>query len=86
VGLGLSFRDLIHYHDRKHGDKQEDMVLEKESRVLHPDPQMHLEARPFQTSKPTPSDTLPPSRPQLLIVPLLMSECRPFSFKMPQKE
>ena len=41
----------------------------------------------FETSKPTPSDTLLPTRPHLLIIPKLlvhyMNLWRPFSFKLP---
>jgi hypothetical protein len=39
-GAGLQFRGLVHYHHgRKHGTVQADMVLEKELRVLHFEPQ-----------------------------------------------
>jgi hypothetical protein len=34
--LAHSFRGLVHYH---HDSMQADMVLEKELRALHPDPQ-----------------------------------------------
>ena len=38
--LAYRFRGLVHYHhSRKHGSIQADMVLEKELRVLHLDPQ-----------------------------------------------
>ena len=36
-----------------------------------------------KTSKPTAFDTLPPTRPYFLIVPLPMSLCELFSFKPP---
>ena len=36
LGLSQSFRGSVHYD---HGSKQADMVLEKEPRVLHLDPQ-----------------------------------------------
>ena len=40
LGLAYSFRGSVHYHHgRKHGSMQADMVLEKELRVLHLDPQ-----------------------------------------------
>ena len=40
LGLADSFRGLVYYHHgRKHGDTQAGMVLEKQLRVLHPDPQ-----------------------------------------------
>ena len=39
LGLAHRFIGLVHYHHgRKHGGTQADMVLEKELRVLHPDP------------------------------------------------
>jgi hypothetical protein len=48
------------------------MVLEKELRVLHPEPPAQREtldlAWASETSKPTLSDTLPPTRPHLLIL------------------
>ena len=38
IGTGLEFRGVVHYtHGRKHGSMQEDMVLEKELRVLYLD-------------------------------------------------
>ena len=38
--LAYRFRDLVYYHHGgKHGSMQADMVLEKELRVLHLDPQ-----------------------------------------------
>jgi hypothetical protein len=37
TGVGLQFRDLVHYHGGNHGSVQVDMVLEKELRVLHLD-------------------------------------------------
>ena len=51
--------------------RQADMVLEKELRVLHLDWQAAGRetpdlARAFETSKPTPSDILPPTRTYLL--------------------
>jgi hypothetical protein len=39
LGLAYSFRGLVHYHDRKHGSVQAGMVLEKELRVPHLNPQ-----------------------------------------------
>lgn len=40
MGAGLQFRALAHYcHGGKHGGTQADEMLEKEHRVLHPDPQ-----------------------------------------------
>ena len=36
--LSYRFRGLVHYHhDRKHGNMQADMLVEKEGRVLHLD-------------------------------------------------
>lgn len=38
---GLQFQGLVQYcHGGEHGDLQEDMVLDKELRVLHPDQQI----------------------------------------------
>ena len=40
LGLAHSFRGSVHYHHgMKQGRVQVDMVLGKELRVLHPDPQ-----------------------------------------------
>ena len=40
LGLAYSFRGSVYYHHGgKHGSMQADMVLEKELRVLHLDPQ-----------------------------------------------
>jgi hypothetical protein len=40
LGLAYDFRGLVHYHHgRKHGSVQANMVLEKELRFLHVDPQ-----------------------------------------------
>jgi hypothetical protein len=54
---------------------ESDKVLEKDSRVLHLDQQAAGRKRlglalAFETSKPTPSDTPPSTRPHLLIVSL----------------
>jgi hypothetical protein len=74
LGLAYSFRDLIHYyHGGMHGSMQADMVLEKELRVLHPHRQQAERhtldlTRTLETSKPAPGDTLPPTRPDLLIL------------------
>jgi hypothetical protein len=47
LGLAYRFRSSVHYHlGRKHGSWQEDMILEKELRVLHLYPK-ELEALPF---------------------------------------
>jgi len=44
IGAGLQFRDLVHYgHGRKHGRMQADMVLKKELRILHLDPESQKE-------------------------------------------
>ena len=37
MGLAYSFSLVHSHHGRKHGSMQEDMVLEKEPRVLHLD-------------------------------------------------
>jgi hypothetical protein len=54
----------------KHGFIQSDMVLEKELRILQVYPQVEERERvtlglagAYETSKPTLSDTLPPTRP-----------------------
>lgn len=40
IGVGLQFRGSVHcHHGRKHGSVQAAMVLEKELRGLHLDPQ-----------------------------------------------
>ena len=40
MDLAYGFRGFVHYHHGgKHGSMQVDMVLGKELRVLHPDPQ-----------------------------------------------
>ena len=40
MGLAYTLRGLVHdCHGRKHGSMQADMMLEKELRVLHLDPQ-----------------------------------------------
>lgn len=40
IGLAYSFKDLVHYcHRRKHGGMEADMLLEKELKVLHMNPQ-----------------------------------------------
>jgi hypothetical protein len=82
LGLAYSFRGSIHYHPgRKHGSIQANTGLEKELRVLCLDPK---EARRLslgrsgaeeETFKAHPySDTLPPTRPHLLIVSLSMGQ------------
>jgi hypothetical protein len=86
IGAGLQFRGSAHYQQgRKHSSIQAHMLLE-ELGVLHLHPK---EARSRLTSrqlgggslKAHPhSDTLPPTRPRLLIVPLP----GPFVFKPPQ--
>lgn len=76
--MELDFQRFIHYHDREHGSVQADRVLEKELRVPHLDPQAvegHFSAqcRNMGDLKANPySDTLPPTSPYLLIVPLPM--------------
>jgi hypothetical protein len=41
IWAGLQFRGLVHYHNgRKHSNIQTDMMLLKELRVLHLDPQV----------------------------------------------
>jgi hypothetical protein len=55
-----------------HGSTQADMVLEKKLGLLYSNPQAAGRERfwtwnwPFKTSKPTPNDTLPPTRPVLV--------------------
>jgi hypothetical protein len=76
LGLAYRFRDSVHYHHgRKYGSIQASMVLE-DLRVLHLDLTaarrklalrqlggLSFKAHPY-------SDTLPLTRPHLLIVPL----------------
>jgi hypothetical protein len=39
IGAGIQVKGLVHYcHGGKHGEAQADTMLEKEMRVLHPDP------------------------------------------------
>ena len=79
LGLAYSFRGLVHYHHgRKHGSIQADMVLE-EPRILHLDPKAPRRRLSFHTGQSlnieslkahSHSDTLPPTRPHLPVVPL----------------
>jgi hypothetical protein len=71
LGLAFSFRGSVHYHHgRKHDSVQAGMVLEKELRILHPDPKAGR-AWVLGTLKVCLyNDTLTPTRPHLLIVPL----------------
>jgi hypothetical protein len=41
LGLAYSFRDLVHYyhHGGKHGSMQANMVLKKEPRSIHHNPE-----------------------------------------------
>ena len=65
-GLASSFRGLVHYsRGRKRDGAQADMVLEKELRVQHLDPQAAGRdseplglTRAYEISKPISSDTL----------------------------
>ena len=44
--LAYSFRGLVHYHQgEEHGGTEADMVLDKELRVVHQDPQAAWEER-----------------------------------------
>jgi hypothetical protein len=83
--LAYSFRGSVHYHhDRKHGSVQADIV--QELRVLHlvsKTNRRRLASRQLgrRSLKAHPhSDTLPPTKPHLLIVPLP----RPSIFKPPK--
>ena len=78
IGVGLQFRGSVHYH---HGGLQADVVLEKLLRVLHLDLKAagrdcHTRHRRPQSL--SPRNILPPTRPQLLIVPLPMGLWGPF--------
>jgi hypothetical protein len=85
LGLVYHFRSSVHYHHgRKRGSIYVDMVLE-ELRILHSIPKELETDCLFHTGwrlsiggnfqSPTPnSDTLPPMRPHLLIVLLLMGQ------------
>jgi hypothetical protein len=80
--LAYSFRCLVHYHGGQYGGMQADMVLEK----LLRDPCLGLQAAAGGHSHSghslsigdlkahLHSDTLPPTRPQLLIVPLSIAK------------
>ena len=79
--MAYSFRDLVQ-HNRKHASVQVHMVLEK-WRLLHLDPKTARERLSFHTGqsmsigdlKAQPhSDTFPPTRSHLLIVPLLVGQ------------
>ena len=62
MGLAYSFRGFVYYHGREHGSMHGGMVLEKNLRVLPPDPQ--VERKPLGLAlhlKPTPKDTPPKS-------------------------
>jgi hypothetical protein len=76
LGLAYQLKGSVHYHQgRKHGSIQTGMALE-ELKVLHlvlkskqEKTSSHMTRR--RVSNPTPkSDTLLPTRPHLLIVPL----------------
>ena len=64
---------IHHHHVREHGSVPTNMVLEEELGVLPSDWQQ-AGREPldltwaFETSKPATSDTLPPTRPHLLIL------------------
>jgi hypothetical protein len=52
MGLAYRFRGSVHYHHGgKHGSIQADVVLEKELRALHLDPQAAEVT--YKTSEPT---------------------------------
>lgn len=73
IMAGLQFRGLVCYcHGRKHGSSQADRVLKKEWRALYSDRQA-----PGRNG-----DTLPPTKPCLLIVPVPMGLWGPFVFKL----
>jgi hypothetical protein len=81
LGLAYSFRDLVHYHHGKqHGSVQADMMVEKELRVLHLDPQSALglawtwDPKSYSHSDTRPQDHTYPIRPHLLKVPLLWAK------------
>jgi hypothetical protein len=77
LGLAYRFKGPVHYnHGGKNGSIHADMVLKKELRVLHLDlkiPRRRLSSSGSQEEAlkaRSHSDTLPPTRPHLLIVPL----------------
>jgi hypothetical protein len=95
LGLAYSVRGLVHYrYDRKDA-VQTDTVLEKELRVLHLDLQAAGDCVPYpaqlkhrRPQRLPQSDTLPLTKPHLLIVPFPMgqefkhmNQWRAFSFK-----
>ena len=82
MGLAYSFRDLVHcHHGGKHGSRQTDTVLEsldfyivihkqQQERMYHT--RIRLNIGEHQTFPH--SDTLPPTRPYFLMVPLAMGQ------------
>jgi hypothetical protein len=75
LGLAYSFRGSVHYHGRKHGRVQTDMMLAKELKVLY------LDLKKVRRSQEEglfcngqSCNTLPPTEPHLLIVPLPMAK------------
>ena len=72
MGLAYRFRGLVHHHHSgKHEGMQADMVLEKELRVLHLDPQgSGKELKYYSPNKAIPT----PTRPHLLIVTLSINQ------------
>jgi hypothetical protein len=84
LGLAYRFRGSVHYHrGGKHGSIQADSELETELRVLHLVLKAYRKLASRQLggkSKPH-NDTLPPTRPYLLIVLLSGSSI----FKPPQR-
>jgi hypothetical protein len=72
IEAGLQFQ---RFHGRENGGMQEDMVIEKELRIVHPDPKAAGEgtlglAGAYSSSKLAPSGTLSLTRLHLLAVPL----------------
>lgn len=72
IGAGLQFRSLVHFHGRKHGGVQSDMVLKSRWKFYNRicgqqagKTRVWLEYLKPQIP-PTPSDTLPQTKPHLL--------------------
>jgi len=67
----LLIRTLIHYHhSREHGDRRSIREIVETYNLIHRERGSQDLAWALETSKP--SDTLPPSRPHLLILLILL--------------
>ena len=71
-GLAYSFKGLVHYHHgRKHDSMQAGMDLRACILICRQQAERNTQgtSQAFETSKLIPSDTPPPTRPHLLILP-----------------